>query len=199
MFIGNLSRLAAALVLGLGIMGGAAHAATVNFDFSGTGGGLGPIERFVSGGVSLEVTSVGGAIRQNLNGLGVAGTPADGRIGSDGTTNESLTFTFAPEVTLLSSVVLEHRDGIERFEILDGLGDVLETFEISGRGTSLVSLDGLDLFGEVFTFRHLEGSGIRIRELTVTPGIVPLSAAMPMLLIGLGSLGVVANRRRKQS
>ncbi|MEP1198383.1 VPLPA-CTERM sorting domain-containing protein [Tateyamaria sp.] len=177
-------------------MAGAASAATV-FDLTGPGEILGATESYSINGTMLDVTSVGGEIHRNRNGLGVTTNPDRNRLGSNNSTMESLTFTFSRSLTLLGSIVFEHRGGMEMFEILDGDSNVLAVRRIMGDGnnSSTVELDDLDLVGNTFTFRHLSGSGIRINQLTVTS--VPLPAAMPMALLAFGGLFVLGRRRKK--
>ncbi|MEO0381162.1 MAG: VPLPA-CTERM sorting domain-containing protein [Pseudomonadota bacterium] len=193
MLLGKITKLTSAAVVGLGLMCGAASAATV-IDLTGSGGNLGPSERYVEDGITLTVTSFGGTIHQNGNGLGVRRGVDRNRLGSNGTTNESLTFSFSQPIGLLGSVVFEHRGGTERFDILDATSTILGSFAISGPGgSSLVTLSDLDLLGSEFTFRHTSGSGIRINELTLTA--VPLPAALPMLLGAFGGLVLLGRRR----
>ncbi|MEO0764907.1 MAG: VPLPA-CTERM sorting domain-containing protein [Pseudomonadota bacterium] len=192
---GRLTKLTSAALLGLGVMASAASAATI-FDFTGSRTNLGLTQSYTVDGITVDVTTVGGDIHRNRNGLGVTTNPDRNRIGSNGSVNESLTFTFSQKVNLLSSVVFEHRDSFEMFEILDGDSNVLAIQRIMGAGgSSAVTLPGLNFEGDTFTFRHLSGSGIRIDQLTVLAA-VPLPASMPLALLAVGGL-VVLGRRRK--
>jgi len=72
----------------------------------------------------------------------------------------------------------------------------------SSLGTTLASDENLTVFGGVgrsyafgntFTPRDFVGS------LTYAPALVPLPAALPLLLAGLGGLGLMSRRRRSQA
>ena len=195
MLFGRIAKLTAAAALGFGLLAGAASAATV-INLTGSRANLGASETYSVDDLTLEVTSFGGNIHRNGNGLGVSSNPDRNRLGSNRNTNESLTFSFSQSVTLLGGIVFEHRNGFEMFEILDGDGNILAVQRIMGDGGSTaVTLDPLNLEGDTFTFRHLSGSGIRINQLTVTA--VPLPAALPMALVAFGGLMLVGRRRRK--
>ncbi|MEM6373872.1 MAG: VPLPA-CTERM sorting domain-containing protein [Pseudomonadota bacterium] len=198
MFTGIL-KLTSAAALGLGLMCSAASAVTV-FDFTGSNTNLGPDETYVEDGITLDVTSFGGNVFRTNSGIGVSGAPDGSRMGtglSNGTViNESLTFAFSPAVTLLSSIVFEHRDGVENFDILDADGLVLGSFALdNGRNnSSRQTISNLNFVGSEFTIRHTSGSGIRISELTVAA--VPLPAGLPLALVRFGGLALVARRRK---
>ncbi|MEP1352965.1 MAG: VPLPA-CTERM sorting domain-containing protein [Tateyamaria sp.] len=201
--IGRLTKLTTAAVLSVGLMASAASAATI-LNLTGSRANLGALETYSVDDITVEVTSVGGNIHRNGNGLGVTGNPDRNRLGSNGTAFETLTFSFSQSVKLLSSLVFEHSSDVEIFEILDGDSNFLAQFRImGGRGGNdnrssvvAVEMDDLDLVGDTFTFRHTSGSGIRINQLTVL-ATVPLPAAMPMALLAFGGLFVLGRRRKK--
>ncbi|MEO9575303.1 MAG: VPLPA-CTERM sorting domain-containing protein [Tateyamaria sp.] len=194
--IGRILKLTSAAVLSVGLTASASSAATI-IDFTGFRADLGSTESYFVEGTGVDVTSTGGNIHRNSNGLGVTSNPDRNRLGSNDGNSESLTFSFSRTLTLLGSIVFEHRGGVEWFEILDGDSNVLSSQRIMGDGTSssLVDVSDLNLEGDTFTFRHLSGSGIRINQLTVTS--VPLPAAMPMALLAFGGLLVMGRRRKK--
>ena len=195
--IGKLTKLTSAAVLSVGLMASAASAATI-LNLTGSRANLGNTETYSVDDITIDVTSVGGNIHRNSRGLGVTGRPNGNRLSSNDDTNESLTFTFSRSVSLLGSLIFEHRRGYETFSIsVDGSND-LEYFRTMApeRSNTIVSFSELNLEGTTFTFTHHDGSGIRINELTVLVP-VPLPAAMPMALLAFGGLFMIGRRRKK--
>lgn len=196
-------RLVLALVATCGIMtGSASTAATVGFDFSGSGGNTGSnTSVFTESGVSVSVVSTGGNINIGSKGLGVQGNPDSGRMG----VGESLTFSFSPMVSLLSAVAFERGNGSDTVAISDASGTVLNTFIVSSVPGSLFTQDlsGFNLTGDTFTFSVIAASGslpgLRIRSLEVDPELtpVPLPATSLLLFAGIGGLAMF--RRHKTS
>ncbi|WP_159089215.1 VPLPA-CTERM sorting domain-containing protein [Tateyamaria sp. Alg231-49] len=195
--IERLTKQTTAAVLSVGLMASAASAATT-LNLTGSRANLGATETYSVDDITVEVTSVGGNIHRNGNGLGVTGNPDRNRLGSNGTAFETLTFSFSKSVTLLSSLIFEHRRGIETFSISVDGSDDLSYFRTMApeRSNTIVSFSDMNLEGSTFTFTHLDGSGIRINELTVLVP-VPLPAAMPMALLAFGGLFVLGRRRKK--
>ena len=137
--------------------------------------------------VVLTVSSPNGEVSKNQFGLGVRDGADKQRIGSDGSLNEVLDLVFSPAVTLLDAIVLEHAGDTESFQIIEEDG-TFHNYTISDGdptqgGSSLVTLAGLNFTGSKFSFRHTDGSGIRINQVAVSP--VPLPAAVWMFISAL--------------
>lgn len=177
-----------------------AAAVTVTFEFGGDGGDLGPDETFTQDGFSLFVESDGGNVHQGVDGLGVTGGFNGNLLARNASSVdpmfETLSFTFTPEVVLLSGIFFEHQGATERFEILNQDGALIRGVAINGGGSNstFVPVLGLDLRAETFTVRHIAGSGIRVSSLSVST--VPVPATGLLLLSALVGAGVMFRRQK---
>ena len=132
-----------------------------------------------------------------VNGSGVVDlvSAVDGRIVVEGTTNQGLTDYFYAEAgfAAIGSLTLELFD-ISMNLIASVLNDDplgvngRTTFSYTGAGIAFFRISGLDSFG--------------VNEIslnTPTAAVIPVPAALPLMLLALGGLGLVARRRQAQA
>ena len=197
---GKLKYSLTAGMVALGVAaGGAASAATVEFDFreivDEPNAATVVMERR---GVTATITSTGGSVTTGTEGLGVSGNPNGGRWG----VGETLTITFSKNAILDMATVFELGGGSNDVEVEDGSGNLLLSFDATdGANTDsfFQATPGGLIEGTVFVFSltNSDGSasqrGIRLTELDVS--IIPLPAGGLLLLAGLGGLAIVRHRR----
>ncbi len=195
---------------------GAAHAATVTFDFTGEAP-TGASEIYTSGGVDVRVTasSIGreatlARFPNDAIGVGTdltADTIDDSALIAAG---ESIQFDFDTAVTLERTLIFESGTGFDAVEILNlstGISTIFTVFDdesdLGADGISTVVIDLIPGFGTAFdpvgssflfttVFSVGTGPGVAIKNITVSGVIapVPLPASFTLLatLIGAGAL-----------
>lgn len=187
-----------------------ASAVTTTFEFLSDGDDDQSSLSFSQDGIDLTVegfttpraTGVSSAtnIVQTAHGLGVATSPDSINVGTSGNNspdeiNESLKFSFTPDVTFLSGFVIETSTKTEFFDVLRADGSVIESFQFSGPGQSIFEFElAAPEVGSMFSIRHEKGRGILVRSITVQAipgplGIVGLVSAFAL------AAGVAARRK----
>ena len=128
-------------------------------------------------------------------------------ITQDGTANDerfggTITFDFSQPINFLSFEAFD--GGIFDVRSAKGDGEVFgEEVLFSDNVSGFLAVDGFDAVSTLtFTFADSgEGASGAIDNLTfeladITPAPIPVPAALPLMLAGLGGLGLVARRRR---
>lgn len=183
---------------------GSASAAMITFNFGGSGGNLGPNETFTKNGLSVVVTSTGGNVHQDGNGLGVTGNPAGSRVG----VGEELEFNFSPTaVSLLSSAVFERGNGAGRFDVyVDGVFGEMVTWGAGGGDSTFTHTFASVLTGTHFDFKAV-ADDFRVKKLTVdsgpsgvpTAGVPDGGSSFVLFSLGIAGMLVGKSSSRKRS
>ena len=128
-------------------------------------------------------------------------------ISQDGTANDerfggSITFDFSQPINFLSFEAFD--GGI--FDVTSAKGDqamFAEEILLSDNESGFLAVEGFDAVSTLtFTFKDSgEGASGAIDNLTfdladINPAPIPVPAALPLMLAGLGAFGFVARRRR---
>lgn len=213
----KLLRLLTAAAAAAAMIGGA-QAAT--FTFAGIGGDLGKDQTFTSGSASVTAIAINTeepeapVLHQNIFGLGVTtGAPDSNQVDNVGD-DEAIVFDFGA-AAFLESITLSLSGFYDDIRIY-GSNDAAVAAITSGGLSSITSISTLlaavsgngieavrfiDLTGIATAYRYLiatipGGSGDGFRVKSVSASVVPVPAALPLLLSGLAGLAF-ASRRKK--
>ena len=161
-------------------------------------------------------------ITQSSAGLGVADDGRDGSGGDRVGRQEALQFVLSPDVLLVSALAFETGSADEKFALFnsnnnrvynpDNLGDNGSWIVPgAGSGAHTVDFSAVNLVGPYFTIVGLSAGsgdgdsgtnrGFTISSITVqVPATtVPVPAALPLLVSGLGGLGLMGWRRKRKA
>jgi len=152
---------------------------------------------------------------------GVWGNDRNGYISAYNGTQRTMSFSFGTGISqigaLINYLVRSDMPNAVKMEIFDFDGNSLEQFDITGDApiTSPPATPGglipMNNYGEfrgftrttadIFRFEFTGGNNIVLDDLTLSgyvppAAVIPLPAGLPLLLAGLGALGLVRRRKR---